>query len=217
MVNQKGKQGESLLPLFIFIFCKTSFIFINIFSKYVFNGEFMAKGSDFERNISRFLTKWLTGKTKPYMFWRSDASGGLATMHEENVHMTGDIKNLHPDSQFLTDIFSIECKNGYPSTSFWQHFNTTKFGIENFWLQSIDDATKAGKHPMLIYRKKGRRIIVGIDKYIQEKLNKRLKGLNYIGVCWGSEDACESCFLYDMQDFFDRVKPDDIRRLHGNT
>lgn len=177
----------------------------------------MAKGSDFERNISKFLTKWLTGNTKPYMFWRSDASGGLATMHEENVHMTGDIKNLHPDSQFFTDIFSIECKNGYPSTSFWQHFNTTKFGIEDFWLQSIDDATKAGKHPMLIYRKKGRRIIVGIDKYIQEKLNKRLEGLNHIGVSWGREDAPESCFLYDMQTFFDRVKPDDIRRLNGNT
>jgi hypothetical protein len=177
----------------------------------------MAKGSDFERNISRFLTKWLTGKTKPYMFWRSDASGGLATMHEENVHMTGDIKHLHPDAQFLTDVFSIECKNGYPSTSFWQHFNTTKFGIENFWLQSIGDAVKAGKHPMLIYRKKGRRIIVGIDKYIQEKLNKRLKGLNHIGVCWGVEDTCENCYLYDMQDFFDSVQPEDIRGIHGET
>ena len=173
----------------------------------------MAKGGDFERNISKFLTKWLTGKTKPYMFWRNDASGGLATMHIENIHMTGDIKSIHPDSEFFTDIFSVECKTGYPNTSFWQHWNSTKFGIENFWLQACGDACKAKKHPMLIYRKKGRKQILGIDKYIQEKLNKRLEGLNYIGVCWGDPDACKSCFLYDMEQFFDRVKPDDIRRL----
>jgi hypothetical protein len=175
------------------------------------------KGSELERQIAKFLTFWLTGQKKKYYFWRQDASGGIATMHEENVHMTGDIKSIHPDSEFFTDIFSIECKNGYPSTSFWQHFNETKFGIEEFWLQAIEDASKAIKHPMLIYRKKGRKIIIGIDKYIQEKLNNRLKGLNYIGVCWGDPDACESCLLYDMVKFFDRVKPDDIRRIHVNT
>ena len=45
----------------------------------------MSKGGDNERNVSKFLTKWLTGKEKPYMFWRQDASGGLATVHVENV------------------------------------------------------------------------------------------------------------------------------------
>jgi len=173
----------------------------------------MAKGGDFERNISKFLTKWLTGKTKPYMFWRQDASGGLATVHIENYHMTGDITYLHPDSKFFIDIFSVECKNGYPSTSFWQHFTTTKFGIEEFWKQSCNDANKAKKHPMLIYRKKGRKRIVGIDKYTQERLNIKLKNLNHISISWNKENALRSCFLYDLEDFFDIVKPDDIREI----
>lgn len=171
----------------------------------------MAKGGDFERNISKFLTKWLTGKNKPYMFWRQDASGGIATIHIENTHMTGDICSVHPDSAWFMNIFSIECKIGYPKTSFWQHFNTTKFGIEEFWNQAIDDSIKANKHPMLIYRKKGRRIIVGIDKYVQDKLNKKLKGLNHIGISWGVEDSPISCFLYDMNDFFECIRPEDIK------
>jgi hypothetical protein len=173
------------------------------------------KGSQLEREIAKFLTFWLTGQKKKYYFWRSEASGGLATIHEENIHMTGDIKSLHPDSKFFTDLFSIECKNGYPNTSFWQHWNSSKFSIKEFWLQAIDDAYKAKKHPMLIYRKKGRRQIIGIDKYIQERLNKELKVLNHIGVSWGEENAPESCFLYDLEGFFDKIKPDDIRSINN--
>ena len=173
----------------------------------------MAKGGNFERDISKYLTKWLSGKSKPYLFWRQEASGGIATIHIENNHLTGDICSVHPDSKFFTDIFSIEVKNGYPQTSFWQHFTTYKFGIEEFWKQAIDDADRASKRPMLIYRKKGRSIIVGIDKYIQESLSKEIYDLNHIQVAWDTQRNLKSCFLYDMDDFFDRVKPDNIRRL----
>ena len=177
----------------------------------------MSKGGENERNVSKFLTKWLTGVVKPYMFWRQDASGGIATMHIENSHMTGDICSIHPDSRFFTDIFSIECKTGYPSTSFWQHFTTAKFGIEEFWEQALNDAKKANKYPMLIYRKKGRKQIVGIDKYVQEKLKDKIKDLNHIVISWKEGSPYIDCVLYDMEDFFKRVDPDDIRRLNGNT
>ena len=30
----------------------------------------MGKGGDFEREIAKTLTVWLTGKEKPYMYWR---------------------------------------------------------------------------------------------------------------------------------------------------
>lgn len=177
----------------------------------------MGKGSENERNIAKFLSKWLTGREKPYMFWRSELSGGLATIHEENIHMTGDIKSIHPDSKFFTDIISVEAKTGYKSTSFWQHFSPINFPLEDFWLQACGDAYKANKHPLLIYRKKNRRMIVGIDKYLQESLIERLSGLNHIKVSWGKETSFRDCFLYDMVCFFDMVKPDDIRRLDGNT
>lgn len=180
-----------------------------------------AKGGEFEREISKFLTKWLTGKEKPYKYWRQDASGGLATIHEENVHLTGDIKPLAKDSEFLTDIFSIECKTGYPKTSFWQHFISTKFAVEQFWSQCVED-TPENKHPMLIYRKLRRKPIIGINSIIKDSLYFLIKELNFIGITWNIPFKCERCgehhtiedlFLFDMEKFFELVKPDNIKDL----
>jgi hypothetical protein len=174
----------------------------------------MSKGGENERKIAKYLTKWLTGKPKPYMFWRQDASGGLATVHIENSHMSGDICSVHPDSAWFTDIFSIECKTGYPTTSFWQHFTKVKFNIEDFWLQSVDDAKKANKQPMLIYRKKGRRWIVGINKQVDNALKEHLHHFNSIEIKWGGimgNDIYE-CVLYDMDDFF-LIHPQIIRKI----
>ncbi len=176
----------------------------------------MAKGGDYERNVAKFLSKWLTGTTKPYMFWRQDASGGIATIHIENVHMTGDICSVHPDSAFFTDLFSIECKIGYPKTSFWQHFTKVKFGVQEFWQQALNDAIKSNKHPLLFYRKKGRKQIVGINRFIQEKLYKKIGGLRHIMVCWSheiNENPSQDCMLYDMETFFEKVTPDDIKGI----
>lgn len=168
----------------------------------------MSKGGENERKVAKFLTKWLTGKDKPYMYWRQDASGGLATVHAENTHLTGDITHLHPDAKFLTDIFSIECKTGYPATSYWQHFTTAKFAIEEFWTQSIRDANKAQNNPMLIYRKKGRKWIVGINNYVRDKLLMLLVDYNSITVTWGSD--IEPCHFYDFDAFW-TITPQEMK------
>lgn len=182
----------------------------------------MAKGGEFEREISKFLTKWLTGKEKPYKYWRQDASGGLATVHEENTHMAGDIKPLAKDAEFLTDVFSIECKTGYPKTSFWQHITSTKFALEDFWAQAIEDAPE-DKYPMLIYRKLRRKPLVGINNTIRDSLTFLIKELNYISAVWNKPIKCIRCnkthaleqlSLYDFKDFFELVKPDHIKEMN---
>jgi len=181
----------------------------------------MAKGGEFERDISKFLTKWLTGNEKPYKYWRQDASGGLATVHEENTHMAGDIKPLAKDAEFLTDVFSIECKTGYPKTSFWQHITPTKFALEEFWSQAIEDAPEE-KYPMLIYRKLRRKPLVGINNTIRDSLTFLINELNYISAVWnkpikcircGKTHALEQLSLYDFNDFFEIVRPDHIKEM----
>lgn len=171
------------------------------------NGK--TKGNKFERDISRFLTKWLTGKEKPYMFFRNDASGGLSTIHRENTHMTGDIKHLHEDSKFFTDIFSIECKDGYPKTSLHQHFKSERFNIKKFWEQALNDANKANKNPMLIFKKKNQKAIVGISYYIDRKLKKYLKEKNSIIFRWNDID---DCIFYDITDFFE-IEPFELKKV----
>jgi hypothetical protein len=181
----------------------------------------MAKGGEFEREISKFLTKWLTGKEKPYKYWRQDASGGLATVHEENTHMAGDIKPLASDAEFLTDVFSIECKTGYPKTSIWQHVTPTKFALEDFWVQAIEDAPEE-KYPMLIYRKLRRKPLVGINSTIKDSLGFLINELNFWSVTWNKPIKCIRCnkvhaleqvSMYDFQDFFTQVKPDHIKEM----
>jgi len=165
------------------------------------------KGGDFERDISKFLSKWIQGTVKPYLFWRMPASGGLATIHEENVGLSGDIRSISPKSEWFTNIYSIECKNGYKKTSFWQHFKGIKgFNLELFWRQCIGDAKKADKQPMLIYRKKGNKELVGLDHY--------WTGLDLpsIRLIFKKEKGLPPLVFYNMKEFFNIVTPEEMKR-----
>lgn len=173
------------------------------------------KGSGFERDIAKQLTVWLTGVEKPYKYWRMPASGGLATIHEECAELSGDIRAIAPDAEFLTDCFSIECKTGYPSTSFWQHFKQTKgFKIKAFWTQCCGDATKSGKRPMLIYRKKGNKPIVGIDSVDGYRLMKivELKELPWLSIGFPG-DELPGLSMTDFNGFFELVTPDIVKKF----
>jgi hypothetical protein len=157
----------------------------------------MGKGGDFEREVSKCLTCWLTGKEKPYAFWRMPG--------------TGDIIALKPEAEFLTDKFTIELKTGYPQTSFWQHFGRVKnFNIEIFWRQCFDDSVKSNKHPMLIYRKKGRKSIVGISQWIADQLKLNLPAIT---LTFTPEQKLPTLVFYDFNDFWEIVTPQRIKSL----
>lgn len=173
----------------------------------------MSKGGDFEREIAKMLSVWLIGKEKPYQYWRMPGSGALATIHEENIGLSGDIRALTSQASFLTDIFSIECKTGYPKTSFWQHFKDIKnFNVKSFWRQCVEDANKADKQPMLIYRKKGGKPVIGIPNTVDTFFKNQLN-LNSVTIRFKESDMLPELVLYNIKDFFNIVEPDDIRRL----
>lgn len=181
----------------------------------------MAKGSDFEREVSKYLTEWLTGQKKPYAFWRSPASGALGTISEENANLGGDIVCVTDEAKETLKAFLIECKTGYPKTSFWQHFSNAKtFGIKLFWEQICKSAKKANRNPVLIYRKKGRQPIIGINRifneYIMDLGRGRAKGIwniPNISMTFNIEDHLPSLYFFDMYDFFGYVKPEDFREF----
>lgn len=175
----------------------------------------MAKGGSFEREVSVDLTKWLTGKKKPYVFWRMPGSGGLATIHEECVDLSGDIRAIKPIAEFLTERFNIECKTGYPRTNFWQLFKKIKhFDIKDFWEQTCRDAENAGKYPMLIFRKKGHHKIIGIRELEDLRFTFRVPDLKLMpSLTVKFADFLPPMVVYDFQDFFDLVSPNDIKDI----
>lgn len=194
----------------------------------------MAKGGSFEREISKTFSVWLTGIEKPYQYWRQIGSGGLATIHEEMRGASGDIRALTPEAEFLTDCFSIEAKTGYPRCNFWQAFKKIKgFDIKDFWIQCCHDAFAADKKPMLIYRKKGKSIIVGFQPidgcnfedllnidlpFVWVKFIKNIELVNQdlidkFGIDQNFMNNLPDVLFYNFEDFFDNVGPEDLRRF----
>ena len=167
------------------------------------------KGSAWERDISKTLTKWLTGTEKPYVFWRAPSSGAMATISEENKEISGDIIALRPEGAFLTDKFSIECKVGYPTSNFHKHLKGVKNDeIRSFWSQCCGDADRADKLPMLIYKKKQYNALIGVSV-----INDKLKEIPSIIMTWGEYDDLPICHFFDLEEFLNTITPDDVREL----
>lgn len=172
----------------------------------------MAKGSTWEREVAKTLTVWLTGTPKPYVWWRMPSSGAMATISEENKELSGDIMPMRPEGAFLTDKYSIECKVGYPSSSFHKHLKGVKNDeITDFWKQCNRDADLADKKPMLIYKKKMQNSLIGIEEgdYVVQ-----LSGIPNITMKFGIDIDLPDVSFYDMTDFFRLVSPDDVRKIN---
>ena len=173
----------------------------------------MSKGPEFERVIAKFLTKWASGKEKPYWYWRLLGSGSVATVSEENKELSGDLHALKPEACFLTDRFSIECKTGYPQTKFHQHFKGIKtFKIEEFWEQTVRDARRSTKYPLMIFRRKGMKPIVGIDVVGYYQMGNQLKNVPFI-MLGNFKGDLPPVYFYDMEVFFERITPEFVKQI----
>jgi len=172
------------------------------------NGK--AKGSGYERTICKMLSKWLNGKEKPYVWWRSPSSGGLATITAQNPNLTGDIISVLPEGNFLTDIFSIEVKTGYPKSSFHKFFKKVKNNeILQFWKQAKLDASKSNKEPMLIYKKDRKEPLLFISENVKMKLSNLKKINNFRMNIEG-----EKIYIFNMEEFFTIISPNDIIKIN---
>jgi len=171
-----------------------------------------SKGSGYERVVSRFLTKWLTGEETPYRFYRSPSSGAVATVtRSENI--SGDIISVKNEADFFTRIFSVEIKTGYKDADFFQHFKDMKNDvIKTFWIQCCTDADMAKKQPMLIFKKTGLKPIIGINSLTRSTLECSIKLPKSLTVTYDDGETSNIIF-YDMETFFEIVTPDIIKKM----
>jgi len=63
---------------------------------------------------------------------------------------------------------------------------------------------------MLVYRKKGRKPIVGLDLTTFSMIDDLVPISNLSSVILNWNDELSSVILFDYNDFFEMVKPDDI-------
>lgn len=172
----------------------------------------MAKGGEWERDVCKFLSKWINGEQKPYVFWRGRGSGGMFTVSEGDVgeKFSGDIYPVREEGKFLTDIFSIECKSGYKEASLDKFLKCNKSDpIREFWEQCVDDAKKAGKRSMLIFKKKGYPTPwLGISYEVYQMLKGYLEPCRMIHLYWND---LPDTYFFEYRGFFNIITPEIIK------
>jgi len=115
-----------------------------------------AKGSENERELCKYLSKWWTGKETPIVFWRVGSSGAQFTLSGGTTEMSGDVVAIHPEGSDFCEIFSVE-------TKFVKQFDFSDLihpekkwnQLESWWDQCKGDAEKVGRNPLLLFRRNG--------------------------------------------------------------
>jgi len=165
-------------------------------------------GSTFERDIAKYLTVWVTGQEKPYVFWRSPGSGGLATLNVLNKEISGDIIAIKSQGEFFTNVFSIECKKGYGSADFWKFLSDVNNDIEKFWTQCCTAAIKTNKLPMLIFKRSNtKNVIIGLSYNDVIEYLPKLLGIPNIIV------SKNSSIFFNRDTLFKLLTIDDVKQL----
>jgi len=107
------------------------------------------KGSQFERDICRKLSKWWTNGKREDVFWRTSSSGAMATIRKKSNKSTfgqyGDIQAVDPIGANLLKKLSIELKRGYSNNSFSDLLEKQKSIYWDFVKQAEKEANDSGK------------------------------------------------------------------------
>jgi hypothetical protein len=113
------------------------------------------KGADYERQVCKALSLWVSHGKREDLYWRSAMSGGRATVGRKKgldlAQHAGDITATHPDGHALTDHFYVECKR-YADLNFGSFLTKGVGPLAGFWVEAVKQAAVHDRIPMLIVR-----------------------------------------------------------------
>ena len=189
----------------------------------------MAKGSSFEREVSKQLSLWWTDGERDDVFWRTSISGGRATVRSRQGKKTfgqqGDIQATDPIGQPLIDVCTIELKRGYSTTTFAGLLDKPDSAVnepfEKFITQAEEDHKKAGSLSWLLIVKRDRRKIM---LAMPRKLFRYFSSLNSIFTGdWSylaqikyknKKGKVQNIYITTLDLFLDCISPTDIKTIH---
>lgn len=121
------------------------------------------KGQQFEREVCKQLSLWVSGGMSNNLFWRSAQSGGRATTlrkqgEDLSVH-AGDIAAIDPAGERFCKTFFVECKF-LKSLRLDALVYPMKGVIGPIWEKCCRQAAQYEKVPLLICKENGRTPLV---------------------------------------------------------
>ncbi len=157
-----------------------------------------AKGSQFERDICRLLSRWVTDGKRDDCFWRSAMSGGRATVAKKagrDVRQAGDITSVSPEGHALTNLFFIE-------TKFYKSLAIDSFILENkgplaaFWKEACKKARSHKLLPMLIAKENRREpLIIVSSRSLSKICNCKVQSFTILPEIRWLSDVLETGFV----------------------
>jgi len=133
-------------------------------------GSQKSKGNNFENELAKQLSFWLTKQVRGDVLERSPASGGKSTsLRKRNVvagHIAGDLIAVADEGFLLINRFVVEAKHqnetGINATALI--FMTAQNGVIAYWKKLLDECQQTEKLPMLIFRQNNRPSMIGLCK-----------------------------------------------------
>jgi len=131
----------------------------------------MAKGPQFERDMCKQLSLWWSDGARSDVFWRTSGSGARATVRakkgKETFGQCGDVAAIHPDGVSFLEVFAIELKRGYNTSTPMDLIDINRKGLLlwEVWLWKVisEMNTHHRQGWMIIHKRDSRQPVVWID------------------------------------------------------
>jgi hypothetical protein len=164
----------------------------------------MAKGPQFERDISRQLSLWWSHEERDDLIWRTSNSGGRSTVRSKKGLRTaghsGDLTYTDPVAKPLFDFLTWELKCGYPHANIQQLIDKPARAAEQTyekWIKQAEaSAKKSGSRTWcIVHKKNGRDAVILLPETFPAEWYSRLHPVGKINL----EDRC---FIWAKLDTF---------------
>lgn len=193
------------------------------------------KGSKYERDMSRKLSLWFSENESEDWYWRSAGSGSRATTRAKQGKQTtghgGDIAATCAEAEPLTQLFAIEIKRGYASSTIHDLLDRSEKSalqqFEKFVIQAYNAHVQQKTYSwMLITRRDQRQALVSLPTVVFQRLRSFAVDHTVVPPCashvagYRFDNGVEvkpewfqiSTVLLD--DFIEYVLPTHVRELH---
>lgn len=135
------------------------------------------KGSQFEREVCKKLSLWVSYNLQEDVFWRSALSGGRSTVaHAKGKNLgtqAGDISSVSPYGNAFISKFVVECKF-YRDLQF-VGLLSNKGNLTKFWVEITRQALRYNKLPLMIAKQNQQKPVVCLNREGLKVLTMQLK------------------------------------------
>lgn len=126
------------------------------------------KGGQFERDVARQLSRWISNGEDDSWLWRTAGSGGMATRRsgkgkKSSENQYGDIACVDERGQFFTKLFSVEAKHLKSlevERALWGGAGPLVDAVR----QCVRDCIDSKRWPLLILKQNNRKPLVGLTE-----------------------------------------------------